>query len=1313
MSNAGQRPSSKTGSPHNWWLKESGKQGQDHIDQAPEFTGTTGNDAFIAILDSGDGAEDATLNALDSLDGGAGTDTLQIDLRNDIGTVNGNLAGFTLANIENATIRSSGKIGDGVGTDLTTLTVANLAITQATLVNATVGADTAVTVSGVTGNVTVDGGASQTVTSAEADAAITLLDSEGNISVTHTAQGAGLIIVDDGADVTVTATGATVGDIAVGGEGDVTGAVVIDQTVESDGGEYTVSGAIDVLGGTSVTITQSGVIVAKDAAATSDLDLDTISVVSAGDLTDIVITRTADVTEFVVEEVEDVPATQIVTFKALADGESVTVNALTFTATKDLTAAQVAAAFANIMDDEEQDAGGPVANGYYSGDFDDYSGWNATSVSGAAVTFTNDNYWGSEFDAYDDNNVTLTTAFTAGTDEEDGSETGNDVNFGAFVIEDAAVASIANISVDGFSGESYIGAVDNVDALESLTLANGEGDVYVHTDAIALDVALDNVDIWLGLDEDGAAVKTLNITTSGDESYVNLESDATTALTIDGSADLELDYWSDLAALKTVTITGSVGVTMDASGSTVTSVNAAGTSGDNTIDVDATKATYTGGTGSDDVTLTAAGVTKAVSLGDGDDSLALFSGTSTLTAVVDGGAGTDTLTMAAADAATATALATFETKVTGFEKLELGALQQGDGALEVDLANMDDIDYVIVNGSASGALDGNSEQVEVTFKALQAGQQVVIEGNVVYTANANMTAAQVAAAVDNWWFADNANGTWYSATAVGETVTFTNDDTVDVALAISFQEFDPAPIANTTQGFAGVTEEVTFTFSDVGPGFVITINGQTMTAGGAGATAQEIAEAFQAEATVGNAVITGVAGAWTAAYGAGFATVTWTDDGGPQDTSLAYTNITPTNTIQGADPITESTTLTFKEMYAGQVLNVDGLTLTATGYLTAAEVALAFSTAATDPANGNLTGAYSVNFNGGAVVNGNQVVYTSATFDTNVTDIGITRSFAGGVLQPVVDTLVEGGSGAAELLISSMADGGTVELTSNNYWNDTVTVEMDDATGDTDSLNIVVGGYWWWSVGTVVADDVETFNISGAGGIYLEGDAVETINVVANEAIVVDGEIVGYESIGLYNIDADALTLIDASTSNGDVYAYTVNDGMTIKGGAGDDEIDVYNDEVTIEGGAGDDYINIDGSNLSSISGGEGADYFEINGVTTDVNSASEITDLGTGDIIEFVDGWWWGNNLDFVNEQVTLDPDGNPDLQNFANAAMQNSDSYDISWLQYNGNTYVVVNMDGNDVFNGGSDQIVKITGLVDLSTASFNTTYDTLEIA
>ena len=40
MSNAGQRPGSKTGSPHNWWLKEYGKQGQDQRSRIARMIGT-------------------------------------------------------------------------------------------------------------------------------------------------------------------------------------------------------------------------------------------------------------------------------------------------------------------------------------------------------------------------------------------------------------------------------------------------------------------------------------------------------------------------------------------------------------------------------------------------------------------------------------------------------------------------------------------------------------------------------------------------------------------------------------------------------------------------------------------------------------------------------------------------------------------------------------------------------------------------------------------------------------------------------------------------------------------------------------------------------------------------------------------------------------------------------------------------------------------------------------------------------------------------------------------------------------------------
>jgi len=260
--------------------------------------------------------------------------------------------------------------------------------------------------------------------------------------------------------------------------------------------------------------------------------------------------------------------------------------------------------------------------------------------------------------------------------------------------------------------------------------------------------------------------------------------------------------------------------------------------------------------------------------------------------------------------------------------------------------------------------------------------------------------------------------------------------------------------------------------------------------------------------------------------------------------------------------------------------------------------------------------------------------------------------------------------------------------------------------------------------GTVVVDDVETVNISGAGGaagtdngIDIEGDAIETITVDANVAILDDDdEIIGYEMIKFDSLeDLTTLTLIDASASSGAVVVGATNANMTVIGGAGADLIITNADGVTLQGGASDDAFWINGSNLASVSGGEGADFFGIWDATTDVNTSTEITDLEAGDIIKFFEGdtGFVSSGENFINAQVVLDEDGNPDLQNYADAAMEASEDNDISWLQFNDNTYIVVNVDGNDTFTNGVDQIVKISGSVDLSEASFNTTYNMLEIA
>jgi len=164
-----------------------------------------------------------------------------------------------------------------------------------------------------------------------------------------------------------------------------------------------------------------------------------------------------------------------------------------------------------------------------------------------------------------------------------------------------------------------------------------------------------------------------------------------------------------------VTVTGAAGVTIDASGANVTAVDTSATTGNSTVTIDATNATFTGGAGVEKVTVTGA-ITKAIALGAGNDTLILSDATAP-TATVDGGDGTDTITFTdGVFAATATSSSAFESKVTGFEKL--GVTTFGADAT-VDLHNMHDINYVVVGGGTAGTL---------TFSDMGANGTVELDG---------------------------------------------------------------------------------------------------------------------------------------------------------------------------------------------------------------------------------------------------------------------------------------------------------------------------------------------------------------------------------------------------------------------------------------------------------------------------------------------------------------------------------------------------------------------------------------------------------
>jgi S-layer protein len=282
---------------------------------------------------------------------------------------------------------------------------------------------------------------------------------------------------------------------------------------------------------------------------------------------------------------------------------------------------------------------------------------------------------------------------------------------------------------------------------------------------------------------------------------------------------------------------------------------------------------------------------------------------------------------------------------------------------------------------------------------------------------------------------------------------------------------------------------------------------------------------------------------------------------------------------------------------------------------------------------------------------------------------------------------------------------------------DVYTVTLADATGAADVLNMVVtsanvaGLSAGLNAGTITATGVETYNVSsttadadGSAGNTLaanEGTAgvLTTINVSGNTALTLTS-------------NATAVTTVDASAATG-ALTYTANDGTTtVTGGAGADILTGAGNSDVLIGGAGNDQLT--GANLTTLTGGAGNDTFFMN-VATNVNSYSTITDLSSGDVVDL------GATATTVFQAAAVTLASTAVFQDYANAAVNalGADADDAAWFQFGGNTYIVKSgadhsvATGTPDFQNGTDAIIEIVGLVDLSTASFNATQSTIEIA
>jgi S-layer protein len=296
-----------------------------------------------------------------------------------------------------------------------------------------------------------------------------------------------------------------------------------------------------------------------------------------------------------------------------------------------------------------------------------------------------------------------------------------------------------------------------------------------------------------------------------------------------------------------------------------------------------------------------------------------------------------------------------------------------------------------------------------------------------------------------------------------------------------------------------------------------------------------------------------------------------------------------------------------------------------------------------------------------------------------------------------------------KLVLDKMSNNGTVVLTATG---DVAVNVTDAATGTADVLNAVLSSTGNLNAGTLTAANVETVNISTVDTEVVVAPAVQTKNVdtltlTADKATAVN--VTGAADLTLTLTGSTKVTSIDGSTMTGGLTVTSLNTtaATTIKGGSGNDVLTAATGTTAdvLIGGAGNDTL-VANAGMSTLTGGAGNDLFVIGTASANVNSYATITDFAAGDLLKMT-------GIDsFASAKVSLGDTAV--FQDYANAALNALNANAGGWFQFSGNTYVVADMgtDSTSGFVNGEDFIVKLTGLVDLSNASFNNDSDTIAL-
>lgn len=357
-----------------------------------------------------------------------------------------------------------------------------------------------------------------------------------------------------------------------------------------------------------------------------------------------------------------------------------------------------------------------------------------------------------------------------------------------------------------------------------------------------------------------------------------------------------------------------------------------------------------------------------------------------------------------------------------------------------------------------------------------------------------------------------------------------------------------------------------------------------------------------------------------------------------------------------------------------------------------------------------------------------------AAIETDITNKGVT------LVQPGIAPVA---GGTTYLTIDKLANNGTLELVDTAGTNFAgagsagAIVKMADATGSTDSLNIVTkvdafGGTV--AFGTVDAAGVETLKLNAVdtspttagvasintGSLTVKADKATSLTIEGNANVTLT-----------LDSTTKVLATIDAGTLTGALnVGNTLNAvAMTITGGSGADTLKASVGATAkadvLNGGAGNDTIYA-GSNGAKLTGGDGNDLFivtssEAAGGNKESNTYSEILDFQAGDLLQLqywkdADGVAGGPGATadvtgFTKLAAVLN-ENTAQFSDFVNAAVKEAGEGAAVYFNFKGDAYVVVDSNLNtDTFVNGDDLIVKLAG-VNGDSLSWNSDYATVAL-